>query len=332
MSTGGIRLVGEPRRATLADYARAAEELEAALSSAPGVRAVYAYGGIRAPGISDIDRLAVVDDLRHVPDIWPSLSQETRRLAMHGPALVDAATFSRHRLFAHLSDLHCVSGEPIELEHDDMPVEGRLLSGVEGLMLLALRSEKWRITRRVKVRPFLCELGNLALDLDLSGIGRSAAPDAWQVSDTVNALRQGWWDVDPGARLREVRELLGSVPAALWQALLAVPDTGVALVPEALPLRGAWRNVTLVPGPRRHRRVQLPAPALPRRLGEARWRSRARTVAVPAVALAVLAVPRAAASPSRRERDALVARYAAALSKAPGYSSIGLAATFVRAA
>src|SRR5205085_4610358 len=63
-----------PERASPRDYAEAAAELEGLLVELPGALAVYRFGNVGAPGISDLDRLVVVERPDAVPDVWNRLS------------------------------------------------------------------------------------------------------------------------------------------------------------------------------------------------------------------------------------------------------------------
>src|SRR6266540_6924002 len=86
MTHENVVLTSFPTAAVEEDYARAAVELEECLAELPGAVAVYKYGSITAPGISDLDRVAVVEGGRAAPDVWPRLSERTRYLVMHTPA------------------------------------------------------------------------------------------------------------------------------------------------------------------------------------------------------------------------------------------------------
>ena len=180
-ATTDLRLLRYPLAASLEDYGHAAHELESRLLELPGLVALYGTGAVSAPGISDVDRIAVVDGHRPVPSVWERLSGRTRYLAMHSPFLVDTATFRRHRWFAHLEPLELLHGTEVGLEAPPDPGYARRLAGAESLVIMALRLVKQIWTAQVKVRPLLCELHNLRHDLTLGGLGRDRAPDAWAV-------------------------------------------------------------------------------------------------------------------------------------------------------
>ena len=67
-----------PVPVSLDEYESVAEEIRLHLSRIPSVISIYGFGGVSAPGISDVDRIAVVDGGGRIPSIWPALSQRQR--------------------------------------------------------------------------------------------------------------------------------------------------------------------------------------------------------------------------------------------------------------
>ena len=135
----------------------------------PGLIAIYSVGGVSAPGISDLDRVAVVSGTGKVPSIWPRLSEETRALAMHPPFLVDRRTFANHRLIAYLEPAELTAGEAIEVEDPPAPDYIRRVLGAESILLNLVRMLKYRVTGRLKVRAVLCQLQMVRHGLTLAG-------------------------------------------------------------------------------------------------------------------------------------------------------------------
>ena len=68
MKSNGLLLTRFPTRATQNDYAEAAAELDTQLAELPDLVAVYKFGSVETLGISDLDRIAVVERARPVPD------------------------------------------------------------------------------------------------------------------------------------------------------------------------------------------------------------------------------------------------------------------------
>jgi hypothetical protein len=299
----------------------------------PEVIAVYSFGSIQALGISDIDRIAVVDGEGSVPEIWSRLSPMTRILAMHTPFLTDSVTFERHRWFADLGVPELVSGRMIEVEERPMPEYTEPLLSAEALVIMSLKLAKQAVTGRVKIRPLLCELNNLKRDLSLARLQRADAGAAWALAEEVGHLRKSWWEMEEGQRRLRTRALLAQAPGALAAALAALSKRlheGEAVTP--MHMTAEWSNVTLVPSILQNDHPAFGANfiGLSRRLGEARWRWIARRFEVPAPVLRLLGGPLQPEYEEFRVRRAdLVRRHSEHLLSSPGYSAIGLARVYL---
>jgi hypothetical protein len=332
-----VRLVAFPEPARPEDYAAAAEELEAQLGELPGLVAVYRLGSVSAPGISDLDRVAVVDGEHAVTPVWSALSDRTRALAMHSPFLADTETFANHKLIAHLEPLELVFGTAVEIGERPAPAYLERLLAAESLVLNLLRIVKSLATGRLKVRAALCQLNTVRHGLTLGGLDRGAATSGWQVADEIRSLREDWFDAAPESRERRLRGVTASAVPALSSALDALasllPDTG-RRVARPLAIDGPWASVTLTSGG--DRPTPLPDTGGGRsrllvsrssKTAEAWWRLRRHAVALPAEVLLLLAGqwPPGYAGVSDR-RAALLTRYRAFLSAQPrDFSSIAVA-------
>lgn len=339
-----MKLVGHPRPAELEDYRRAAEEIEARLGSLPGLRAIYRIGGVSAPGISDLDRVAVVDPAGPVPPVWHDLTEGTRALAMHPPFLVDPATFASHRLISHLEPMELAAGTAIEIEErPDPDYIGRLL-GAESLLLTLVRLLKYRVTGRVKVRAVLCQLHTVRHGLALAGLGRGDAPRAWALSDEVASLRGEWFAQAPQEREERLRHLvLRAFPAlvgALDSLAVGLPrseegsDTRLALGAPwgGVVLKAVGKGPTPPPGP--GPRLTQAVSAVSSRTAEAAWRLllRRREVVVPAQVLALLGeCPEEHAVLCARHAEVLARHREFMAERGRGYTSIAIAPALRRA-
>jgi hypothetical protein len=321
-------LAAFPSPASRAAYEDAAREIEAALSRLPSAIAVYRLGSVSVPGISDIDRLVVVDGTARVADVWSALSDDTRTLAMHAPFLVDRATFANHRWFADIQPLDLVWGEPVDIAARPDDEYARALIAVEGLTVTLLKLVKLSTTHHAKVRPLLCELNTLKFDLEIAGLTPTDAPNAWAFAGDVRSLRTDWWSIDAVHRNERFRPLLSAAPRAVEEALRRLGRPFDGHLAEAMRLRDEWGTVTLIAGgSSRGRMVRSPL-GRSRRVGEAIWRAFPRSVVVPPGVLSLLAGTDGAHDEFRAERERIVARYAAVASSAQGYSSIGQARVF----
>ena len=333
-------MVALPSAVSPDEHLGAAAEIEERLASLPGVVAVYATGGMSAPGISDIDRVAVLETPVSIDSVWSKLPDRTREIAMHSPFAVDVKTFQRHRWFACLEPLELVSGEPVPPDREVPDPYGLKLLGVEGLVIGLLKLLKQRSAGRLKARPLLCELHALRHSLRLAELAPELAPAAWRLIEDVGEVRQTWFEQRALEHHAGVRALAAAAPAALLQALDALQPRAEAGdgLSAGLPMSAPWGNVTLVPAGGRANRT--PAFRVPRtvaltsrsrRLPELRWRLRRRRLALPPPAFTWLQEPGDPEEASLRdERDAMVLRYGAFLNACGGrWSSIGFARSFL---
>jgi hypothetical protein len=323
-------LTAFPQRATAEDYAGASDELEHALSEIPGALAVYRYGGITTLGVSDIDRLVVVDG-RPIPPVWPQLSDWTRYLAMHTPAVVDAETFVQHRWFAELGSPELVWGTAFPIEPRPVVEYSEPLLAAEALTVTALKLAKLAVTGRAKVRPWLCELGNMQVDLRLARLSQDDAPKAWSLVDEVRLLREDWWRLEDHERRAGIRRLLVSARGAVHQALesLVAPMGGDSR-DRHLRLDVPWGNVTLTPSATRENTAAWISEIVgrSRRVGEARWRWLPRRLRLPPEVITLLVGPPPEEYAGfRATRDALLRRQRDLVAAFPGYSGLKLGPT-----
>jgi hypothetical protein len=334
------KVVASPSPVSREEHARAEAELEARLASVPGLVAVYRTGGVSAPGISDIDRVAVLESPVPINPVWSDLSESTRSIAMHTPFAVDKDTFERHRWFAHLVPLDLVSGDGVPSGDSALGRHGLRLLGVEGLVISLLKLLKQRTLGRLKARPLLCELHALRHSLQHAELTPEIAPAAWRLMNDVAEARQRWFQQQPPDREAGVQAIAEQAPSALLDALERLPavDGADEDGPKPLRMSAPWGNVTIVrAGGQADTAATFRTPrtagltSRSRRLPELGWRLRSRSLAVPAAALAWLHPPRDPDMASlRAERDSIVLRYAAFVDACGGgWSSIGFARTFL---
>jgi hypothetical protein len=323
-----LRLDRLPVAISLEQYQRAAGRIEEYLLRLPGIVAVYGVGGISAPGISDIDRIAVVDGGGPFRSPWAQLTDEERYTAMHTPFLVDVESFSKHRWFAHLEPLRLLHGEPVEVVEPAQPQPLDRLTGLEGLVLTRLRLTKTCFLQRVAVRPMLCELHNLRHDLRLSGADASSSSRAWAIASDVDRLRKTWWDTRTSDYPRLIASLVIGARDALDETLGRFRHDSRVAGDETFSFNGYWKNVELISfsGPS----VSGPGSRLPatstkrwRRVSEVRWRASSHRVRVSADVIRLLSISRAGEHGVLADRRRYVDRYARFVSSHNGWSSIG---------
>ena len=318
-----------PRRA----YEAAAEELDGLLAGLPETIAVYATGAVSAPGISDLDRIVVLDRPVSGTGVWSALDPTTRRIAGHTAFITDRAGFTNHRWFALLEPLTLISGEEILIEEPPAQAYLDRLTGIESAIVTLLRVRKELDLGRIKARSSLCALHSLRHSLDLID-GGNHDEQAWRLVQDVTNLRMTWFEMEPCSREEALVELVEAAPAAIVTYLVRIESQDTRVPGGAMSLQAPWANVELVPGFESKpmttlaEAVILAAARRPRRLGEAVWRARRRRAHIPSIALSLLdGAP--GQTELRGNRDRLIARYEAfATSCGSGWSRLGFAAPF----
>jgi hypothetical protein len=332
-----VSLIALPRPAQPNDYATASDEIEDLLGRLPGIVAVYRAGTVSVPGISDLDRIAVVEGHDAVPSVWSDLSDQSRYLAMHTPFLVDQATFQRHRWFAFIEPLSLSFGSPVDLEDRPSPEYSEPLMGAESLAVCLLRLVKQISTGRLKVRQLLCELHNVRHGLTLSRLGRSDAPSAWRLATDVAKLRAEWFAAQESWRTELIGDIVERAGPALVGALWALGERSerVKSAPAPVKLGAPWSNVALVPSESPQsalsdvRRVGFPV-SRSARISELWWRSTRPRIPLHPAVLGVLAGRNREHAEFRATRDQIVRSYRRFLeTNRRGYSGVGLAMPFL---
>jgi hypothetical protein len=259
-------LIDLPQGRDRAFYQRAIVGVSAVLAESGFAESVYQVGGIRNPGISDIDLLVVVrDESNSDGDPLDGLSVDERYLFTHPCFLVPAS------LAGDLADYVLLTGHQ-HLHGREWPwpphadERGTALAAQTALEFLAknLLDLYVQLTYRVlKVRVFLQHLRGLKTDVEILGVADDSIAAAFA---TATALIDGWFE-RPN-RNREITDLaIGLLPllhSALDQALerhtLYAPADGTIGFAANMVLRPA-EKVDIV-----RRGVRLPRlPALAER-------------------------------------------------------------------
>ena len=117
-----------PRPLKARDYERARDQLREYMAHQPDVVALYEFGTVSVPGLSDLDLMVVLRD-RPLPDVAERLKQ--RRLPPFVRELIDGGTLmiTRRKDFARvqiwddiqLSRLYGPAVETVEISADDLP-------------------------------------------------------------------------------------------------------------------------------------------------------------------------------------------------------------------
>lgn len=248
-----------PRAASREDYGRAIETVLRPLRSEPQVQAVFQVGGIRSPGISDVDLLVIfTDDARCALDPLAGLSAGQRYFFPHGQFGLSGRHFAGAVRFGFFHDYKLLLGE------DPKPVVAELSAAerdrmnrqvaLEYLVRLFVSMSVERTYGIVKVRNLL--LVGRALSYDLDYLGATDSP-VGKLVDEVVAWRDRWFEARP--RDREIRawfetlyrELEALLRSELRQRPLYLPEwadrqiAGNMSIAPAADLGVTHRGVTL---------------------------------------------------------------------------------------
>jgi hypothetical protein len=337
---GNAQLSSLPSPADLSEYERASDEIVTLLTELPGLIAVYRTGSVSAPGISDLDYIAVVDGRFDLPRIWDRLGPRARYLAMHSPFVADLGAFVRHRWFAAAEPLDRVWGEALVVEERPCQPLSNLVLAAEGLIQGFLRLMKAAVMGRVKVRPTLCMLHAIKYDLQLADLDHEAHLSLWRFVQDVSDVRAQWFELEPDSFETLLKRGLDEFGCAIGALVDRTGDlVSVETTIREMKLGAPWRNVQLkavahldtlsahAPGwsswPVKH----LPS----RRAAELAWRLGTWQVKVPPGLFSLLT---GNVEPEFQqfvdERRIMVGKYRDFVaSRAAGYSMLGNAATFL---
>jgi hypothetical protein len=252
MRRSQLRLIDLPRDCERAFYDRVLEKVVDGLSRQTEVRAVYQLGGVKHPGISDLDVLVVVDDDgSSEADPLMALTDVERYAFTHRCSLVPASLADDLRTYALIGTCRRIhgTGQPgletgAEPDHmNALRTQTALEFLVKNLLDLYVQVEY----RVVKVRVFLQHLKGLRLDLSLLHVSNQplvalvesalASIDEWfAIRDPESAVR-GWC----GELLPLLRQTVQDVSG---EVRLSVPAPGPLRVAANMAV-DAGRDVVL---------------------------------------------------------------------------------------
>lgn len=243
-----MKLTGYPRPVPREDYARAIEHVLRPLRAEPAVQAVYQVGGIRTPGISDVDLLVVFrDDAECRLDPRAGLSARELYLFPHSQFGLPARHFAGAIRFGFFHDYRLLHGQEqaaggAALAAAEAAAVNRQ-AGLEYLLKMFISMSVERAYGIARVRNLLL-LGR-ALLYDLEYVG-AAGSGVGRLVERVIEWREQWFTAPPAAAeirrwfeemYRELEallaDLLGRLPlfAPAWASLAIAGN--MRIVPAA---------------------------------------------------------------------------------------------------
>jgi len=225
-----MQIVDDVKQRKKKDYLVATAAEVERLSALPEVVAVYSTGMVKAPGISDLDLIAVIDLEQSSGHVRRSLKHALKvpaenYIRTHPIFAISPELFTQIRWLGDLSTLECLEGK--ELQADPVP-------GVYQNLLRAITTLETGIHKFFALRMFLQgkSMGarNLLLTLNSIGYSLSLAEQLGQCSTSQLAsihqfrsdlleLRSNWFAMDSSQRVPALVPLVELAPKLLLQAL-----------------------------------------------------------------------------------------------------------------
>jgi hypothetical protein len=239
--------IDEPQPVALSDYEAAINAMTAHLKNLPGLLSVYQIGGFGAPGISDIDMVAVFEDgFSTQADPQAYLTGHPRYLFCHQLFGTSRSFFNESRLYTSFHNYRLLHGEELR---DDVP---ELDSQTENLMQKQLAHEflirMWinMIVERgygvYKVRNLLLQGNGLRYDLEFL---KANPKDFSACLDTIMKWRACWFENRP--KNGEIAELYATLYETLKDFFTTHFETETLYLPD-LEHYKLGRNITLKQG------------------------------------------------------------------------------------
>jgi len=259
-----VILVDHPRFVSLAAYEAEIAAMTERLVKLPGVVAVYRIGGLRAPGISDIDMVAVfADEAACYSDPCAGLSAKGRYLFVHQLFGAPLSLFRESFRYTFFHDFRLLAGEdvrppvPMEDEARKTMLRQWALEFLARMLGSIAVEDLYGVT---KLRGLLLHGKALLYDLDFLG---TEAPVLRGHLERILHWRKTWFGDPPS--VEEVRAFLPD----FRRDFVTFLDRVLAEHPLFLPRgRKLGRNILVVNGqPAGYacRGLRLPAFPLPDR-------------------------------------------------------------------
>lgn len=156
-------------------YEEALERISSTLIREQGVKAIYKFGNITVPGVSDLDLLVVFDrDASSTRHGFESLEEKHKRLFTHGIMAIREDHFRKNMFYSIWSDPVLLQGtETPDLVHIRNQAEDEAVKKQTGLEFLLAHYIDMAVQlryRTFKIRALLQHTKGLPMDLGFLGI------------------------------------------------------------------------------------------------------------------------------------------------------------------
>ena len=161
-----IQPFNRPVAVELEEYDRAIRSYIAKVTSIPGVRSAYTMGSIKAPGLSDIDMILVVNDNFESGDSHRlSTSGIDNRLFLHGPVVLPISMTPNLQYVIYATGLDRRHGEDALPAFEQLDAEVantlRMAYAIDFLQSRQVQYERVLRSRRIDQRAWMTRLWSL---------------------------------------------------------------------------------------------------------------------------------------------------------------------------
>jgi hypothetical protein len=240
-----IQPFNKPVPVELEEYDSAIRSYLAKVTSIPGVRSAFTMGSVKAPGLSDIDMIVIVDDdFNSSGSHRLSTSGIDDRLFLHGPVVLPASMTSALQYVIYATGLNRLHGEDdlpaFEQLHPEVANTLRIAYAVDFLQSRQVQYERVLRSRRIDQRVWMTRLWSLTHSEALfDDAGVEISDSDRRVLDRVKDLREQWIE----SRCIDDREFLEvfllslQTSRSLWMAALNYGYERTAKRSDCLKLR-----------------------------------------------------------------------------------------------
>lgn len=223
-----IQPSNRPVRVDRGAYHTAIQSYLARVTNVAGVRSVYTMGSIKAPGLSDIDMIVVVDDDFNSNNSHQLVTSGIdERLFLHGPVVLPVAMISVLQYLIYASGLDRLYG------HDELPEFAELNAEVANTLRMAyaidflesrqVQYDRVLKSRRIDQRAWMTRLWSMThSEKLLTDVGIEISDTDSQVLSRIKDLRRRWtesYQIDD-KEFVEVFLLSMQTSRSLWLAAL----------------------------------------------------------------------------------------------------------------
>ncbi len=195
-----LKIINRPMAMALEEYDLALEQFISRASAVPGVYSIYTMGSVRAPGLSDLDVIVVVDDkFENKYSSALSTSDIDDRIFLHGPVVIPFSLVSKLQYIVYAAGLTLVHGEEL-LPSIDLLSDSELRPLRLAYLIDFQESRFWQFseiqrTGIVDQRGWLTRLWSLTHSWDIAKeLGLSLTQQCSETVESIKALRAQWMD------------------------------------------------------------------------------------------------------------------------------------------